>query len=64
MSSPWPAASSPPSSSTTCATSTLQLRETKKKLAAAVKALGTAVTEIFGAVPFMAGTVIGDVSLR
>jgi transposase len=40
-----------------------QLRETKKKLAAAVKALGTTVTEIFGAGPAIAGTVIGDVSL-
>ena len=38
-----------------------QLRETKKKLAAAVKASGTSLTGIFGAGPVIAGTVIGDV---
>jgi transposase len=38
-----------------------QLRETKKKLAAAVKASGTTVTKVFGAGPVIAGTIIGDV---
>jgi transposase len=38
-----------------------QLRETKKKLAATVKASGTTLTEVFGAGPVIAGTVIGDV---
>ncbi len=39
-----------------------QLCETRKKLAAAVKASGTTVTEIFGVGPVIAGTVIGDVA--
>jgi transposase len=38
-----------------------RLRETKKKLAAAVRASGTTLTEIFGVGPVIAGTVIGDV---
>jgi len=38
-----------------------QLRETKKKLAAAVKAAGTTMTKIFGVGPVIAGTIIGDV---
>jgi transposase len=38
-----------------------QLREANKKLAAAVRASGTTVTEVFGAGPVVAGTVIGDV---
>jgi transposase len=38
-----------------------QLRDTNKKLAAAVKASGTSVTGIFGVGPVIAGTVIGDV---
>jgi hypothetical protein len=38
-----------------------QMRDTKKKLAVAVRASGTTVTEIFGAGPVVAGTVIGDV---
>ncbi len=38
-----------------------QLRETKKKPAAAVRASGTTLTEIFGAGPAVAATVIGDV---
>jgi transposase len=38
-----------------------QLRDTNKKLAAAVKASATTLTEIFGAGPVIAGTVIGDV---
>ena len=38
-----------------------QLRETKKKLAAAVRASGTTLTEIFGVGPVIAGTVIGDI---
>jgi transposase len=37
-----------------------QLRGTKKKLAAAVRASGTTLTEIFGVGPVIAGTVIGD----
>jgi transposase len=36
-----------------------QLRETKKKLAAAVRATGTSLTEIFGVGPVIAATVIG-----
>ncbi len=38
-----------------------QLRDTHKKLAAAVKASATSVTGVFGAGPVSAGTVIGDV---
>jgi transposase len=38
-----------------------QRREVKKKLAAAVKASGTSLTEIFGVGPVIAATVIGDV---
>jgi transposase len=38
-----------------------QLRDTKKKLAAAVKASATTATEVFGVGPVVAGTVIGDV---
>jgi transposase len=38
----------------------VQLRETKKKLAAAVKASRTTVTEIFGVGPVIADIVIGD----
>jgi len=38
-----------------------QLRDTHKKLAAAVKASGTSLTGLFGAGPVIAGTVIGDV---
>jgi transposase len=37
-----------------------QVRESKKKLAAAVKVSGTTVTEIFGVGPVIAATVIGD----
>src|ERR1039458_2926242 len=37
-----------------------QLAETKKKLAAAVRASGTTVTEVFGVGPVNAGTIIGD----
>ena len=39
-----------------------QLRETKKKLAAAVRASGTSLTEVFGFGPASTGTVIGDVT--
>jgi transposase len=39
-----------------------QLRQTNKKLAAAVRASRTTVTEIFGAGPVIAGTVIGDIA--
>jgi transposase len=39
----------------------VQLRDTHKKLAAAVKASGTSVTGLFGVGPVIAGTVIGDV---
>jgi hypothetical protein len=38
-----------------------QLRRINKKLAAAVKASGTSVTEVFGIGPVGAGTIIGDV---
>ena len=38
-----------------------QLRQTRKKLAAAVRASGTTVTEVFGVGPAIAATVIGDV---
>ena len=38
-----------------------QLRDTRKKLAAAVRASGTTVTEVFGVGPAVAATVIGDV---
>jgi transposase len=38
-----------------------QLRDTGKKLAAAVKASGTSLTGLFGVGPVIAGTVIGDV---
>jgi transposase len=38
-----------------------QLRETKKKLAAAVRASGTSLTQIFGVGPVVAGTIVGDV---
>jgi len=37
-----------------------QLLETKKKLAAAVRASHTTLTEVFGAGPVIAGTIIGD----
>ena len=37
-----------------------QLRQTKKKLAAAVRASGTSLTEVFGVGPVIAGTIIGD----
>jgi transposase len=39
-----------------------QLRDTRKKLAAAVRASGTSLTEVLGAGPVIAGTVIGDVA--
>jgi transposase len=39
----------------------VQLRDTKKKLAAAVRASGTSLTGLFGVGPVIAGTVIGDV---
>jgi transposase len=39
-----------------------QLRQASKKLAAAVKASGTSLTDIFGVGPVTAGTVIGDVA--
>jgi transposase len=38
-----------------------QLRDAKKKVAAAVRASGTTLTEIFGVGPVIAATVIGDV---
>jgi transposase len=38
----------------------VQLRETNKKLAAAVQATGTSLTEIFGVGPVIAATVIGE----
>jgi transposase len=39
-----------------------QLRGTRKKLAAAVKASGTTLTQVFGAGPVVAGTIVGDVT--
>jgi transposase len=39
-----------------------QLRQTSKKLAAAVKASGTSLTQLFGVGPVVAGIVIGDVA--
>jgi transposase len=39
-----------------------QLRDTNKKLAAAVRASGTSLTEVFGFGPASTGTVIGDVT--
>ena len=38
-----------------------QLRDTRKKLAAAVRVSGTTLTQVFGVGPVIAGTVIGDV---
>jgi transposase len=38
-----------------------QLRETKKKLAAAVRASHTTLTDVFGVGPVVAGTIIGDI---
>ena len=38
-----------------------RLRDTRKKLAAAVKASGTTLTGVFGVGPVIAGTIIGDV---
>jgi len=38
-----------------------QLRETRKKLAAAVRASGTTLTQVFGVGPVIAGTIVGDV---
>jgi transposase len=37
-----------------------QMRESKKKLAVAVKASGTTLTDLFGVGPFVAATVVGD----
>jgi transposase len=39
-----------------------QLRDTRKKLAAAVRASRTTLTQVFGVGPVVAGTVIGDVA--
>jgi transposase len=39
-----------------------QLRATKKKLAAVVRASGTSITEVFGIGPVNGGTVVGDVA--
>ena len=39
-----------------------QLRGTRKKLAAAVRASGTTLTEVFGVGPVIAGTIIGDIA--
>ena len=38
-----------------------QLRDTRKKLAAAVRASGTTLTQVFGVGPVIAGTIIGDI---
>jgi hypothetical protein len=40
----------------------VQLRDTRKKLAAAVRASGTTLTEVFGVGPVIAGTIIGDIA--
>jgi transposase len=40
----------------------VQLRATRKKLAAAVRASHTTLTQVFGVGPVIAGTIIGDVS--
>ena len=37
-----------------------QLRDTRKKLAAAVRAFGTTVTQLFGVGPVIADTLLGD----
>ena len=39
-----------------------QLRDTRKKLAAAVKGSGTTLTQVFGVGPVVAGTIVGDVT--
>jgi transposase len=39
-----------------------QLRGTRKKLAAAVRASGTTLTEVFGVGPVITGTIIGDIA--
>ena len=39
-----------------------QLRDTRKKLAAAVKVSGTTLTQVFGVGPVIAGTIIGDIA--
>jgi transposase len=39
-----------------------QLRGARKKLAAAVKASGTTLTQVFGVGPVIAGTIIGDIA--
>ena len=39
-----------------------QLRDTRKKLAAAVRASGTTLTEVSGVGPVIAGTIIGDIA--
>ena len=41
--------------------SSSQMREAKKKLAAAVRAFGTTLTEVFGVGPIVAATVIGEI---
>ena len=47
------------SSSTTCATSMTRCRESKKRIAEAVAASGTTLTELFGVGPVVAAMVIG-----
>ena len=39
-----------------------QLRDTRKKLAAAVRASGTTLTGLFGVGPVIAGTIVGDIA--
>jgi transposase len=39
-----------------------QLRDTRKKLTAAVRASGTTLTEVFGVGPVISGTIIGDIA--
>ena len=57
-----PAASWPPSSLDDLRRIDAQMRETKKRLKAVVRASGTTVIDIFGVGPVMAATVVGYVT--
>jgi transposase len=59
---PWPAPNWPASSRGDLRHLDAQLRASKKKLTAAVRASGTTVTEVFGVGPVVAATVIGDIT--
>ncbi len=58
----WPITSSPPGFLEDLRRIDTQMRDTRKKLTAAVRAPGTATTEIFGVGPVLAATVIGCVA--